>query len=259
MIISIHPVSTLPPACFAAVPQLFLLFPGNLGKTTAADHPRSGPTPGALTWAGLQHRLHLPFLSTVHSWTPRHRRLPPPSVREAALRASLLAALPWTGQGFLPTALAGTPHVFVDGTKGIAAAVFIPPATGIVLPLPPDTSQQQSEMVAAELCFECLLASELRAVVVAGDSTATLGSLRKLSTPTRFPHRARCLQRIAISVLQQGVRFSLAKVPGAGPARNPADPLARIQLPQACVLGPDHPAVQEAQSLWSKCEPQPWR
>eukprot|EP00661_Eupelagonemidae_sp_cell13_P015141 gene15141-biopygen2139 len=168
---------------------------------------------GALTWAGLQHRLHLPFLSTVHSWTPRHRRLPPPSVREAALRASLLAALPWTGQGFLPTALAGTPHVFFDGTKGIAAAVFIPPATGIVLPLPSDTSQQQSEMVAAELCFESLLASELRAVIVAGDSTATLGSLRKLSTPARFAHRAQCLQRIAISVLQQGVRFSLAKVP----------------------------------------------
>eukprot|EP00661_Eupelagonemidae_sp_cell13_P021991 gene21991-biopygen8706 len=213
---------------------------------------------GALTWAGLQHMLHLPFLTDVHAWLPVRKRLPPPSVRSAALRSAVIASLPWTGQGFLPTPLEGAIHAFFDGTKGLATAVFLPPATGIVLPLPRDTSQQHAEMVAAELCVETAATFRIQNVIVAGDSAATLGSLRKLSTSACYPHRAGCLQRIAVQLLQYGTCFSLAKVPGAGPARNPADPLARIQVPEACVLGISHPAVQEAQSLWRNCNPELW-
>eukprot|EP00661_Eupelagonemidae_sp_cell13_P023219 gene23219-biopygen23813 len=165
---------------------------------------------GALTWAGLQHRLNLPFLSAVHSWSPGHPRFPPPSVREASLRAALLASIPWTGQ---------------------------------------DTSQQHAEMLAAELCLQTWARMRTHAVVVAGDSTATLGSLRKMSTPARFTHRAHSLQHIALNIIQHGIRFPLAKVPGAGPARNPADPIARIRVSQFIVLEPAHPAVREAQGL----------
>jgi hypothetical protein len=175
----------------------------------------------------------------------------------AALEAAIIAAVPWTGQGFIREPLPNTPTVFFDGTKGIAAAVFVPPATGFVLPLSPDTSQQQSEMLAGELAVHAVAASAWHAAILAGDSTATLGALRKLSTPIAFPHRAQSLRRIALSVLQHGTRFSLAKVPGAGPARNPADPLARIFVHTPSVLGADHPAVRKAQSLWAACNPTP--
>eukprot|EP00661_Eupelagonemidae_sp_cell13_P015684 gene15684-biopygen14277 len=100
----------------------------------------------------------------------------------------------------------------------------------MVLPLSPETTQQHSEMLAAELCVQMLGTLKMRSVVLAGDSTAALDSLRKMTTPARFAHRARCLQHVAMNILQCHIRFSLAKVPGAGPNRNPADPLARIQV-----------------------------
>eukprot|EP00660_Eupelagonema_oceanica_P014620 gene14620-biopygen44127 len=209
---------------------------------------------GTLVWAGSQHRLHLPFLQSVHRFLPPRPARPPPSVVDAALSAAVLAALPWTGQGPVDLPLHGRPHVFFDGVASptrATAAIFVPPSFAFVSPLPPGTDQQQSEIDAAALAISCAAVLPDKRPVLVGDSSSALFALRRLSCPSRLLRRGDALRSIALTILASGLTYSLAWVPGSGSARNPADPVSRIEAPGPTRLQCGDPALCEARALHS--------
>eukprot|EP00660_Eupelagonema_oceanica_P019291 gene19291-biopygen22727 len=211
-----------------------------------------------LVWAGSQHRLHLPFLQYLHRFSPPRPARPPPSVVHAALSAAVLAALPWIGQGPIDLPLYERPRVFFDGVASptrAAAAVFVPPSFAFWCPLPPGTDQQQSEIDAAALAVACAAALRGQRPVIVGDSTSALFSLCRMSCPSRLLQRGNALRRIALTVLASELTYSLAWVPGSGPARNPADPVSRIEAPGPTLLQCGDPALCEALALSQVCDP----
>eukprot|EP00662_Eupelagonemidae_sp_cell21_P052913 gene52914-biopygen63963 len=166
---------------------------------------------GNLVWAGSQHSLHLPFLQHVHRFRPRRPMRPPRSVVDSALKATVIAALPWTGQGFVDLPLEGRPRVFFDGVASptrASAAVLVPPDFAVVAPLPQATDQQQAELDAAHLALTCAAHLGLQRPVVIGDSTSALGSLRRMSCPARLLHRGDTLRCMALCVIAAEMSFT---------------------------------------------------
>eukprot|EP00662_Eupelagonemidae_sp_cell21_P057290 gene57290-biopygen111357 len=114
---------------------------------------------GSLTWLGIQHRCHLPFLGPAHRFRPprRGRGVLPARSALSVVAAAALGTLPWVGQG--PLAIPGhrpTMTVFFDGvcipSRGAFAAAFVPPGLAVLTTVA-HADQQHAELVALLLAL----------------------------------------------------------------------------------------------------------
>eukprot|EP00662_Eupelagonemidae_sp_cell21_P057319 gene57319-biopygen58108 len=207
---------------------------------------------GSLTWLGIQHRCHLPFLGPAHRFRPprRGRGVLPARSALSVVAAAAIGTLPWVGQGpFTSPAHRPTMTVYFDGvcipSRGAFAAAFVPPGLAVLTPVE-HADQQHAELVALLLALHLAASKGSTQCTLIGDSTSALHSSLKMSCPSNIPHRSVALRQLSHIVLSAQIGYSVQYIPGK---YNPADPISRAIPPASApvpwVLPSDHPAVRE--------------
>eukprot|EP00662_Eupelagonemidae_sp_cell21_P031762 gene31762-biopygen89228 len=221
---------------------------------------------GSITWLGIQHRCHLPFLCPAHRFRPppRGRGVLPARTALSVLASAAVGALPWVGQGpYATPAHRPTMSVFFDGvcipSRGAFAAAFVPPGLAVLTPVA-HADQQHAELVALLLALHVAASAGSKQCTLIGDSTSALFSSIKLSCPSNIPHRSVALRQLSHIILSAGIGYSVQYIPSKF---NPADPVSRATPPNSApvpwVLPRDHPAVARAAELAATARPRPLR